>query len=154
MKKLVINRAALLLVSLVLVVPMSAFTLRGGEGFEIYLGETRIIQQFLNIDKVVKTVDLSTAASTDDLKVSFNHCGQTGSNRVVSLKDKSQVLKEWKFTDLKNGGTVKMNIPVNDIAAIQRNLKGKQLSLFYSSNLMKDGRVLATLTSSTQASLK
>lgn len=155
MKKYGISRATLLAVALLLVAPLMAFTLRGGEGFEIYMGKKLILQQFLNIDKAVKTVDLSTAAATDELNVSYNHCGQTGTSRVISLKDKNQVLKEWKFADVKQGGTVKMRIPVKDIAVIQKNSKGKQLILFYSSDLLKDGRTLAELTATvTQARAK
>lgn len=155
MKTLFISRPALVTVACLLVVPMSAFTLRGGEGFEIYVGRTLAIQQFLNIDKAVKTLDLSTAAATDQLRVTYNHCGQTGSNRILKLKDKDLVLKEWKFANLKEGGTVRMNIPVKDIAAIQKTLKDKQLSLFYSSDLLKEGRALVTLTAlTTQVSMK
>lgn len=145
----------LLLLAITLVAPVMAFTLRGGDSFEIYVGKTLVLQQFLHKDKAVKTVDLSTANSADELNVSFNHCGQTGKNRVVALKDNKQVLKEWKFADIKTGASPQMSIPVKDIVAIQKSVKGKQLSLFYASDLMKDGKVLATLTSnSTQASLK
>jgi hypothetical protein len=156
MKKLIKNRRSLLLLfAIILVAPLTAFTLRGGDSFEIYLGKTLALQQFLHKDKAVKTVDLSTANVTDELKVSFNHCGQTGTNRTVSVKDKSQMVKEWKFADIKPGASPQMSIPVKDIVAIQKNLKGKQLSLFYASDLMKEGKVLATLTSNpTQASRK
>jgi len=155
MKKYGISRAALLAVALLWVAPLMAFTLRGGEGFEIYLGKKLILQQFLNIDKAVKAVDLSAVSATDVLNVSYNHCGQTGTGRVVSLKDKSRVLKEWKFADIKQGGSVKMRIPVKELLAVQKNSKGKQLVLFYSSDLLKDGRTLAELSgNTTQASLK
>lgn len=139
------NRMLLFALSIVLVAPLAAFTLRGGDSFEIYVGKTLAVQQFLHKDKDIKTVDLSTAA--DELKVSFNHCGQTGTNRTIALKHKQQVLKEWKFTNIKAGASPQMVIPVKDILAVQKSLKGKQLSLFYSSDLMKDGMVLATLSS-------
>lgn len=155
MKKLMIQRAALVVFAVLLVAPMVAFTLRGGEGFEIYLGKNRVVQQFLPKDKDIKTIDLSNVATTEELRVSYSHCGQSAGNRVVSIKDKTVVLKEWKFADAKAGASAKMIIPVKEIAAIQKNQKGKQLSLFYSSSLLKEGRVLATLTSgATQASLK
>lgn len=156
MKKLMKNRRSMLLLfAVILVAPLAAFTLRGGDSFEIYIGKTLAVQQFLHQDKAVKTVDLSTASANDELKVSFNHCGQTGTHRTVSVKDKNQVLKEWKFADIKPGASPQMVIPVKDIVAIQKNLKGKQLSLFYASDLMKEGKVLATLTSNpAQASRK
>lgn len=149
------DRVVLLLLAITVVAPLMAFTLRGGDSFEIYLGKTLTIQQFLHKDKAIKTVDLSTAQASDELKVSFNHCGQTGKNRVVALKNDRQVLKEWKFADIKSGASPQMSIPIKDIVAIQKSVNGKQLSLFYASDLMKEGKVLATLTAnSTQASLK
>lgn len=147
-------RFALIVVA-ALVTPLMAFTLRGGDSFEIYVGKTRVVQQFLPMDKTVKTVDLSAAAPAEELRVSFNHCGQTGTNRTIALKDHQLILKEWKFADIKPGGSPVMTIPVKDIVAVQKNLKGKNVSLFYSSDLMKDGKVLAALTSrSAQASAK
>lgn len=149
------GRTVLLLLAVALVAPLAAFTLRGGDSFEIYLGKTRVVQQFLHQDKAIKTVDLSTAETTDELKVSFSHCGQIGKNRVVALKDNQQVLKAWKFADIKPGASAQMKIPVKDIIVIQKNLKSKPLSLFYSSDLMKEGSVLANLTvQPTQASRK
>jgi hypothetical protein len=145
MKNLGKGRTILLLLANTLVAPLMAFTLRGGDSFEIYLGKTLAVQQFLPHDKIVKTVDLSNVTATEELKVSFNHCGKTGTNRTVSLKDKSQVLKEWKFVDIKPGASTQMIIPVKDIFAIQKNRKGKQLSLFYASDLMKEGKYLRHL---------
>lgn len=154
MKNPVKGRIILLLLAIICVAPLMAFTLRGGDSFEIYLGKTLAIN-FPHRDKAIKSIDLSTTPVTDELNVSYNHCGQTGTNRTLSIKDKQLVLKEWKFADIKTGASTKMHIPLKDIVAIQKNLKGKQLSLFYKSDLMKDGMVLATLTSNaTQASAK
>ncbi len=155
MKNLIRNRTALLVFAITLVASLMAFTIRGGDSFEIYLGKTLVVQQFLFRDKETKTVDLSMAGATDQLKVSFNHCGKTGTNRTISIKENHQVLKVWKFTDINPGASAQMIIPVKDITAIQKQLKGKQLSLFYASDLMKEGKVLVTITSNpTQASLK
>lgn len=136
-----------LIVLAALITPLMAFTLRGGDSFEIYVGKTLAVQQFLHMDKTVKTVDLSATAPAEELRVSFNHCGQTGTNRKLALKDNQQILKEWKFADIKPGGSPVMTLSVKEIAAVQKNLKGKNVSLFYSSDLMKDGKVLATLVS-------
>ena len=155
MKNINRNRIALLIFAFAFVAPLMAFTLRGGDSFEIYIGKTLAVQQFLHQDKSIKTVDLSAAGANDELKVSFNHCGQAGTSRTVSLKDNGQVLKEWKFADVKPGASWTMNIPVKDIAAIQKTLNGKPVSLFYTSAMMKEGKVLANLTSNTtRASLK
>lgn len=146
MKNSTRTRFALLMIA-VLASPLMAFTLRGGDSFEIYVGKTLVLQQFLHVDKAIKTVDLSTAAMTDEIQVTFNHCGQTGTNRKLAVKDNQQVLKEWKFADIKPGQSPAMTIPVKEIAALQKVLKGKNVSLFYSSDLLKEGRVLATISS-------
>lgn len=134
-----------LIVLAALAAPLMSFTLRGGDSFEIYLGKTLAVQQFLHMDKAVKTINLAAARSTDDIKVSFSHCGVTATNRTLALKDNRTVLKTWTFANVKTGGSAAMTIPVNDIAVIQKNQHGKSLALFYTSDLMKDGVVLATL---------
>jgi hypothetical protein len=154
MKKLITKQPALLLLGMALAACTMSFSFRGGEGFEIYLGKKLVVQQFLPQDKAIKAIDLSVAAD-EDLKVSFNHCGKTGTNRVLSIQDNKRVLKEWRFADNKPGASAQMSIPVKDVAALQKNLHGKQLSLFYASDLLKEGKVLAMLTSQpAQASRK
>ena len=149
MKKLTLTSWAIrCLLVLTVAAPLLAFTLpfRGGDSFEIYLGKTRLVQQFLYQDKSTKTIDLSSAAANDVLKVSFNHCGKTGTSRTLALKDNNTVLKQWKFTDIKEGASPNMIVSVMEIQTVQKAHKEKQLSLYYASDLLKEGRVLATLT--------
>lgn len=127
--------------------PLLAFnSFRGGDSLEIYLGKTRLVQQFLHMDKSTKTIDLSPASANEVLKVSFNHCGQTSTNRTLSLKGNTAVLKQWKFADIKAGASPEMVVSISEIQAVQKANKGKQLSLFYTSDMLKEGRVLATIT--------
>lgn len=142
------NLRLALVVIAALATPLMAFTLRGGDSFEIHIGNTLALQQFVFMDKSVKSIDLSATAAGEHLRVSFSHCGQTGTNRKIALRYNQQVLKEWRFPDLKSGGSVKMTIPVNDILTVQKNLKGKSVSLYYASDLLTEGKVLATLTPS------
>lgn len=127
--------------------PLLAFTtpFRGGESFEIYLGKTRLVQQFLHMDKSIKAIDLSSASASDVLKVSYNHCGQTGTSRTLSLKNNTTIVKQWKFADIKEGASPNMVISVTNIQTVQKAHKGKRLSLFYTSDLLKEGKVLATI---------
>jgi hypothetical protein len=144
-----------LIVMAALAAPLMAFTLRGGDSFEIFVGKTRAVQQFIHMDNTVKTVDLSTAALSDELRVTFSHCGQTGTNRRIALKHNQQILKEWKFADIKPGGSPIMTVSVRDIVAVQKSLNVKNISLLYSSDSIKEGRVLVTLASnSAQGSAK
>ncbi len=148
MKKLIVTpRAVRFLIAFGFVLPLLAFTsLRGGDSFEIYLGKIRLVQQFLHMDASTKTIDLSSAVDNDVLKVIFNHCGQTSANRTLSLKSNTTVMKQWKFADMKAGDSPEMAVSVAEIRAVQKANKGKQLSLFYTSDMLKEGRVLATIT--------
>lgn len=144
-----------LFVIAVFATPLMAFTLRGGDNFEIYVGKRLAVQQFLHMDKTVKTVDLSATTPTENLRVTFSHCGQTGTNRKLVLKDQQRILKEWKFANVTPGGSPVMAISIKDIVAVQKDLNGKNVSLFYSSDLMKDGKVLVNLaTRAAQASAR
>jgi hypothetical protein len=149
MKKLTSSSWAVrCLLVLTFAAPLLAFItpFRGGESFEIYLGKTRLVQQFLHMDKSTKTIDLSSAAAHEVLKVSYNHCGQTGTSRTLLLKDNTTVLKQWKFADIKEGASPNMVISVTDIQTVQKAHKGKQLSLYYTSALLKEGKILATIS--------
>lgn len=140
--------AARCLIVLTVAAPLLAFVspLRGGDSFEIYLGKTRLVQQFVHLDKSTKTLDLASATANDVLKVSFNHCGQTSTNRTLSLKSHATVLKQWKFSDMKAGASPEMVISITEIRSIQKANKGIQLSLYYTSDMLKDGRVLAAIS--------
>jgi hypothetical protein len=136
------------LIMLTVAAPLLAFVspFRGGDSFEIYLGKTRLVQQFVHMDKSTKTIDLSSAVANDVLKVSYNHCGQTSTNRTLSLKSNATVLKQWKFADIQAGTSPEMVVSINEIRSIQKANKGKQLSLYYTSDMLKDGRVLAAVS--------
>lgn len=137
------------LLAIVFAAPLFAFTLpfRGGDVFEIHVGKKQVVFQGLH-DKDVKTVDLSSAASSDIVKVNFNHCGKVGTNRTLSLKANNQVIKQWKFDNAKDkyDEAVFMKIAVKDIQALLKEQKGKQLALYYTSDLLKDGKTLANIT--------
>ena len=50
----------------------------GGEGFEIYLNNKVVLQQFGNDMKVVKTLRLDQTNENDELSVRYHHCGKVG----------------------------------------------------------------------------
>ena len=80
-----------------------ASTSHGGEGFEIYLNNKLVLQQFGNNMKEVKTLKLDQTNENDQLSVRYHHCGRIGKNRVITIKDgKDNILKQWKFSDATN----------------------------------------------------
>src|ERR1044071_6607861 len=60
---------------------------KGGESFEIYLNGKIIVQQALYSDKSVKNLQLTSTSANDKLDIYYNHCGQTGKNRTITIKD-------------------------------------------------------------------
>ena len=77
-----------------------SFSPKGGESFEIYLNGKLVIQQAVYVDKSVKSLQLTSTSVNDKLDIYYNHCGQTGKSRIVSIKDeKGNILKTWKFAD-------------------------------------------------------
>ena len=118
----------------------------GGEGFEVYLNDKLILQQYGEKMDVVKTVQLDQSASNGQLAIRYYHCGKPGKSRVVTIKDEQNVvLKEWRFGDAKDA-SAKVSCNVKDIFALPKFKAGKKVNLYYSATELPKGRLLATLT--------
>ena len=125
----------------------------GGEGFEIYLNNKVVLQQFGNEMKVVKTLRLDQSNENDELSVRYHHCGKVGKNRVITIKDgNDNVLKQWKFSDA-SSAAASMTCKVKDILALQKG-KDKTIKLYYSSTELPQGRQLASIVAGTKAVAK
>ena len=117
---------------------------RGGDSFEIVLNGKRVLQQFVYVSKGVQTIQLTPTSDNDKLDIYYNHCGQIGKNRYITIKDdKDQPLKVWKIADAvdKNGA---MSFKLKDILSLRKN-KTDKLNLFYGSSELPSGRTLATI---------
>ena len=118
----------------------------GGEGFEVYLDNKLVLQQFGENMKSVKTISLDQSESNGQLAIRYFHCGQPGKSRVITIKDEQDVvLKEWKFGDTKDA-TAKLCCNVKDILALPKLKTGKKLNLYYASAELPKGRLLAMLS--------
>jgi len=122
----------------------------GGEGFEIYLNNKVVLQQFgSNMDKI-KTVSLEQASPDDLLAIVYHHCGKWGKNRVVTIKDENDnTLKKWNFKD----EGARMTCKVKDILGLQRENKSA-LKLYYSSSELPEGRQLVAINPGTKGLAK
>jgi hypothetical protein len=119
----------------------------GGEGFEVYLNDNLILQQYGKDMDVVKNVQLDQSASNGQLAIRYYHCGKPGKSRIVTIKDEQNVvLKEWKFGDAKDA-SAKVSCSVKDILTLPKIKAGKKLNLYYTASELPNGRLLATLTS-------
>lgn len=124
----------------------------GGEGFEVYLNNKLVIQQFGEKINDVKSLQLDQSANNGQLAIRYFHCGQPGKSRVVTIKDeKNVVLKEWKFGDTKDAAA-KLCCNVKDILALPKIKAGNKVNLYYTSSQLPNGRLLAVLTTANKNS--
>lgn len=131
--------AALLMVASVLLFSFSPR--RGGDSFTIHLNNKLVLQQYLHIDKAVKSLSLQAADYNDELRISFSHCGQVGKSRSITIKDgQNKVLKQWRYANNNSSMVCK----VKDIVDLKKG--NATLKLFYSSGEMPEGYLLASIT--------
>lgn len=116
----------------------------GGEGFEIYLNNRLVLEQYGSKMNIVKTLNLEKANENDVLSVRYHHCGRAGKSRTITIKDaQDKVLKEWKFTDVPDVAS-RMSCKVKDILDLHKG-KDNTLKLYYSSSELPKGRLLASI---------
>ena len=121
----------------------------GGEGFEIYLNNKVVLQQYGNDMNKVKTLNLDNAADNDQLAIRYHHCGRVGKNRTVIIRDgQDNILKEWKFSDVSDAAA-RMTCKVKEIRDLQTG-KDKTLKLYYSSSELPKGRLLTSIVAGTK----
>ena len=114
----------------------------GGDVLEIYLNGKQVLQQFIHADNSVKTLKLTTVTNNDKVDVYYSHCGVTGKNRTITVKDeKNKLLKEFKFKDVNTRSAMSFNL--KDVAGAQKN--GAKLNLYYSSKEIPGGKLLAAI---------
>ena len=139
--KLIVAKSLLILVCAML---FSFSSKKGGDSFEIVLNGKRVLQQFVYASKGVQTVQLTQTSDNDKLDIFYNHCGQVGKNRYITIKnEKDQPIKVWKLADAVDKNGV-MSFKLKDILSLRKN-KTDKLNLFYSSSELPAGRTLATI---------
>jgi hypothetical protein len=117
---------------------------KGGESFEIYLNGKMAIQQYVAMQKGIKSIQLDQSLSNDELTIYYSHCGKTGTDRTITIKDgQNRALKAWRFPN--DAATrAAMNCKVKDILSLQKN-GSAELNLYYSSRELPEGRLLASV---------
>jgi hypothetical protein len=119
----------------------------GGEGFEIYLDNKLVLQQFGKDMSQVKAISIDPSHSKSQLSVKYYHCGQAGKNRTLVVKNgDNKVLKQWSFENTsKNDWAMKCG--VKEILDLQK-VSSNKLYLYYSSTDMSKERLLVTISRS------
>jgi hypothetical protein len=122
----------------------------GGDYYKVFLNNKLITEQFLTRAVSIRTLSLTASNSNDRLTVYYSHCGTSGKERTVSVRNHSgNVLKEWKFADSKN---MELQLLVKDIL----NVSGKKgaLLLYYASKEIPSGKQLLTIDLSNKSIAK
>jgi len=130
----------------IIIVCLQAFTAKaGGESFEIYLNNKLIMRQAVSQSLTLQSLQLDKANKNDQLVIYYNHCGTTGKNRTIAIKDdKGNTIKEWKFADA-TGSNKGMTIPVKDLLQFEKNYSQVNLNLVYFAEQLPKGRALSAL---------
>ena len=125
---------------------LQSFTAKlGGEGFEIYLNNKLILWQAVNKPFTLHSLQLDKANKDDQLVIYYHHCGSTGKDRTIAIKDdKGNTIKEWKFADA-SGSNKGMTIQVKDLLQLEKNYSQTNLNIVYFSQQLPQGRELSAL---------
>jgi hypothetical protein len=116
---------------------------RGGDIIEIYFNGKQVLQQFVHLNKGPQTLQLRSLAPNDRIDVLYSHCGQTGTNRVLAIRnEKNELIKELKFAN-NNSKRFLMSFSGKDIP---KNKAGQKMKLYYSSKELPEGKMLAVVT--------
>ena len=114
--------------------------MRGGDSYSILLNNKEVAKYYVFSKDPLPSLSLEANASSQ-LSVYYSECGKIGTSRKLSLRDEqNKILKEWKFTDVLN-----VNTPMT-VKASEFGVTANQLSLYYTSAVVPDGRKLADLT--------
>jgi hypothetical protein len=115
----------------------------GGEGFEIYLGGKLLTQQFGSKINEVKSLHLNQPLANEQLIIKYYHCGRTGRQRMITIKDiHDKLLKQFHYAD----GAAGLSLKVQELLKLSDVKKGiNEVKIFYSSTELPNGRWLATL---------
>ncbi len=126
---------------------LQSFTAKaGGEGFEIYLNNKLILWQPVNKPFTLHSLQLDKANKDDQLVIYYHHCGTTGKDRTIVIKDdKGNTIKEWKFADASGSDNKGMTIAVKELLQFEKNYSGSNLNIVYFSQQLPKGRALSAI---------
>jgi hypothetical protein len=81
----------------------------------------------------------------DQLEIRYHHCGYTGKDRTIVIKDeKGNTIKEWKFADA-SGANKGMTIPVKELLQLEKNYSSSNLNIVYYAQQLPKGRAISTI---------
>ncbi len=149
-KMKVINLLAAFTISTIL---FSFSSGKGGEGFELFLNNKLVIQQFGKDMNKIKSLSLDAASENDVLSVRYYHCGRASKSKTITVRDdQNRLLKQWKFADVSDASPV-ISCKVKDILSLKKS-KTSSLKLYYSSSELPEGRLLTSIVAKENTTAK
>jgi hypothetical protein len=128
---------------------VSFSTPTGGEGFEIYLNNHLVMKKYGKEMENVQSLQLGQNSSNGELTIKYWHCGKPAKDRVITVKDAhGKLLREWRFAETA-ASLSPMNCKVGEIIRLKTG-NTSVLKLYYSSSELPEGRLLATITFTSQ----
>lgn len=121
-------------------------SLPGGDSFEIYVNKKLVIQQYVTQMTAVKNISLYQNKDNDKIDVVYSHCGQTGRDRKITIKDgQNRILKQLNFADAAGDNSKTMTFTAKNILDLKKD-NGNMFNLYYSSHELPNGKLLASVT--------
>lgn len=125
---------------------LQVFTAKAGvDVFEIYLNNKLLLKQAASKPFNLQSLQLDKSNSHDELVIYYNHCGESGRQRSIAIRDdKGNIIKEWKFADAPEVRSA-MRIPVKELLQLDKSYAHTNLSIFYSAQQLPKGLTLSAL---------
>ncbi len=116
----------------------------GGEGFEVYLNNKLILQQFGSAMNKVQSISLPEGSAADQLVIRYHHCGKTVKNRTLTIKNgEEKVLKVFTYNDNPDPAAP-MSCKVKELFHLKKGTNNL-LKIYYRSSELPEGRQLAAI---------
>ena len=120
----------------------------GGDHYEVYLNKKLVFTQIVSQPGSLKSLVLDQRNVNDKVDVFYSHCGKLGTRRAIAIKEGKHVLKQWRFSD--EAGKF-MSVGAKEILAFQNKNGDRKIDLYYSSEQIPDGKLLASIVLDTDA---
>jgi hypothetical protein len=120
----------------------------GGDHYEVYLNKKLVFTQIVSQPGSLKSLVLDQRNVNDKVDVFYSHCGKLGTSRAIAIKEGKHVLKQWRFSD--EAGKF-MSVGAKEILAFQNKNGDRKIDLYYSSEQIPDGKLLASIVLDTDA---
>lgn len=120
----------------------------GADHFEVYLNKKLVLQQYVGQNSTTKSIALDQRNISDQVNVFYSHCGVLGKKRTITIRDGQTVLRQWRFPDAETTKATTqhlMSMNAKDILSFHNKAGDRKVNLYYSSEQIPDGRLLASI---------